>query len=87
MLTSADIRGSTPAAAPVFLILVILVSIVLYAVLPWSGTMLRVLYKLAMLPLLVGICYEIFEVGRAFQLAAGTGCFGAGALAAAPDDL
>lgn len=41
------------------MILVILVSIVLYAVLPWSGTMLRVLYKLAMLPLLVGICYEI----------------------------
>lgn len=41
------------------MILVILVSIVLYAVLPWRGTMLRVLYKLAMLPLLVGICYEI----------------------------
>ena len=53
------------------MILVILVSIVLYAVLPWSGTMLRVLYKLAMLPLLVGICYEILKwAGRSNSLLA-----------------
>ena len=63
-LTVANIRRHTrfhPRCGTSFLILVILVSIVLYAVLPWSGTMLRVLYKLAMLPLLVGICYEILK--------------------------
>ena len=60
-----------PRCGTSFLILVILVSIVLYAVLPWSGTMLRVLYKLAMLPLLVGICYEILKwAGRSNSLLA-----------------
>ena len=73
-LTVANIRRHTrfhPRCGTSFLILVILVSIVLYAVLPWSGTMLRVLYKLAMLPLLVGICYEILKwAGRSNSLLA-----------------
>ena len=73
-LTVENIRKYSrfhPRCGTSFLILVILVSIVLYAVLPWSGTMLRVLYKLAMLPLLVGICYEILKwAGRSNSLLA-----------------
>ena len=73
-LTVENVKKHTrfhPRCGTSFLILVILVSIVLYAVLPWSGTMLRVLYKLAMLPLLVGICYEILKwAGRSNSLLA-----------------
>ena len=63
-LTVENIRRHTrfhPRCGTSFLILVILISIVLYAVLPWTSTALRVLYKLAMLPLLVAISYEILR--------------------------
>ena len=60
-----------PRCGTSFLILVILISIVLYAVLPWTSTALRVVYKLAMLPLLVGISYEILKwAGRSNSLLA-----------------
>ncbi len=63
-LTVENIRRHTrfhPRCGTSFLILVLLISIVLYAVLPWTSTGLRVLYKLAMLPLLVGISYEVLR--------------------------
>ena len=50
-----------PRCGTSFLILVILVSIVLYAVLPWTSTGMRIVYKLCMFPLLVGISYEILK--------------------------
>lgn len=63
-LTVENIRKHTrfhPRCGTSFMILVLLISIVLYAVLPWTSTGLRVLYKLAMLPLLVGISYEVLK--------------------------
>ena len=41
------------------MILVIIISIFLYAVLPWTSTGMRIVYKLCMFPLLVGRSYEI----------------------------
>ena len=73
-LTVENIRRHTrfhPRCGTSFLILVLLISIVLYAVLPWTSTGLRVLYKLAMLPLLVGISYEVLRwAGRSNSLLA-----------------
>lgn len=63
-LTVENIRRHSrfhPRCGTSFLILVLLISIVLYAVLPWTSTGLRVVYKLAMLPLLVGISYEVLR--------------------------
>ena len=63
-LTIENIRKQSrfhPRCGTSFMILVILISIVLYAVLPWTSTALRVVYKLAMLPLLVGISYEVLK--------------------------
>ena len=63
-LTVANIRRHSrfhPRCGTSFLILVLLISILLYAVLPWTSTGLRVVYKLAMLPLLVGISYEVLR--------------------------
>lgn len=73
-LTVENIRRHSrfhPRCGTSFLILVILISIFLYAVLPWTSTALRVVYKLAMLPLLVGICYEVLKwSGRSNSAAA-----------------
>ena len=40
---------------------VLIISIFLYAVLPWTSTGMRIVYKLCMFPLLVGISYEILK--------------------------
>ena len=50
-----------PRCGTSFMILVIIISIFLYAVLPWTSTALRVVYKLCMFPILVGISYEILK--------------------------
>ena len=50
-----------PRCGTSFMILVIIISIFLYAVLPWTSTGLRVVYKLCMFPLLVGVSYEILK--------------------------
>lgn len=71
-LTVENIRKHSrfhPRCGTSFMILVLLISILLYAVLPWTSTGLRVLYKLALLPLLVGISYEIIKwAGRSHSL-------------------
>ena len=54
-----------PRCGTSFLILVLIVSVFLYSVLPWKstlgGTLLRVLYKLLLLPLVMGISYELLK--------------------------
>ena len=50
-----------PRCGTSFLFVVILIGIVLYAVLPWESTALRVVYKLALLPVLVGVSYEVIK--------------------------
>lgn len=63
-LTVENIRKQSrfhPRCGTSFMILVIIISIFLYAVLPWASTGLRVVYKLCMFPLLVGISYEVLK--------------------------
>ena len=63
-LTVENIRKQSrfhPRCGTSFMILVIIISIFLYAVLPWTSTGMRVGYKLCMFPLLVGLSYEILK--------------------------
>ena len=73
-LTVENIRKHTrfhPRCGTSFLILVLLISIFLYAVLPWSSIGLRVVCKLLLLPLLVAISYEVLKwSGRSNSLLA-----------------
>ena len=73
-LTVENIRRHSrfhPRCGTSFLFLVILIGIVLYAILPWESTALRVLYKLALLPVLVGVSYEVIKwAGRSNSLLA-----------------
>lgn len=73
-LTVENIRRHSrfhPRCGTSFLFLVILIGIVLYAVLPWESTTMRVLYKLALLPVLVAVSYEVIKwAGRSNSLLA-----------------
>ena len=58
-----------PRCGTSFLILVVIISVFLYSVLPWSSTGLRVLLKLLLLPLVMGISYEALKwCGRSDSL-------------------
>ena len=71
-LTVANIRKYTrfhPRCGTSFLILVLIVSVFLYSVLPWGSVGLRVLFKLLLLPLVMGISYELLKwCGRSDNL-------------------
>ncbi len=73
-LTVENIRRHSrfhPRCGTSFLFLVILIGIVLYAILPWESTALRVVYKLALLPVLVAVSYEVIKwAGRSNSLLA-----------------
>lgn len=63
-LTVENIRRYSrfhPRCGTSFMILVLLVSVFLYSVLPWSSTALRIVYKLLLLPVVMGISYELLK--------------------------
>ena len=72
-LTVANVRKYTrfhPRCGTSFLILVVIVSVFLYSVLPWSSTGLRVVFKLLLLPVVMGISYELLKwCGRSDNIA------------------
>lgn len=63
-LTVENVRKYTrfhPRCGTSFLILVVIVSVFLYSVLPWGSMSLRVLFKLLLLPVVMGISYELLK--------------------------
>lgn len=72
-LTVGNIRRHCrfhPRCGTSFMILVLIVSILLFSVLPWSSTGLRVFLKLLLLPVVMGISYELIKLaGRYDNLA------------------
>ena len=64
-LTVENIRKHSrfhPRCGTSFILIVLVVSILMFSVLPWSSTGLRVVLKLVLLPLVVGISYEIIKL-------------------------
>ncbi len=63
-LTVENVRKHSrfhPRCGTSFLILIIIVSVFLYSALPWGNISLRVLYKLLLLPVVMGISYELLK--------------------------
>ena len=63
-LTVENVRKYTrfhPRCGTSFLILVVIVSVFLYSVLPWGSMGLRVLFKILLLPVVMGISYELLK--------------------------
>ena len=64
-LTVENIRKYTrfhPRCGTSFLVLIVILSVFLYSVLPWTNAALRVLYKLLLLPVVMGIGYELLKL-------------------------
>lgn len=62
-------RRFHPRCGTSFMILVLIVSILLFSVLPWSSTGLRVVLKLLLLPVVMGVSYELIKLaGRCDNL-------------------
>ena len=64
-LTVENVRKYTrfhPRCGTSFLVLIIIISVFLYAILPWGNAALRVLYKLLLLPVVMGIGYELLKL-------------------------
>ena len=69
-LTVENIRTKSrfhPRCGTSFMILVLIVSIFVTAALPWSSTGLRVLLKLLLLPLIMGISYELIKLAGRYD--------------------
>lgn len=63
-LTIENVRPCTrlhPRCGTSFLLIVLIVSVLLNSVLPWTSTGLRVVYKILMLPIVMSISYEIIK--------------------------
>ncbi len=63
-LTVENIRRHSrfhPRCGTSFLVLILILSIFLYSVLPWSNMALRVVYKLLLLPVVMGVGYELLK--------------------------
>ncbi len=69
-LTVENIRRHSrfhPRCGTSFMILVLIVSILVTAALPWGSTGLRVLLKLLLLPLIMGISYELIKLAGRYD--------------------
>ena len=56
-----------PRCGTSFLVLVILISILVSSLLPWSSTGLRILLKLLTLPVVMGISYELIKLAGRYD--------------------
>lgn len=69
-LTVENIRTKSrfhPRCGTSFMILVLIVSILVTAALPWGSTGMRVLLKLLLLPLIMGISYELIKLAGRYD--------------------
>lgn len=55
-------RRFHPRCGTSFILIVIVISILLFSVLPWTSTFWRIIEKLICLPLVIGISYEIIKI-------------------------
>ena len=60
-------RRFHPRCGTSFMILVLIVSILLFSVLPWSSTGLRVVLKLLLLPVVMGFSYELIKLAGRYD--------------------
>ena len=60
-------RRFHPRCGTSFMILVLIVSILLFSVLPWSSTGLRVVLKLLLLPGVMGVSYELIKLAGRYD--------------------
>ena len=45
-----------------FILIILVVSVLLFSVIPWSSLRLRIVYKILLLPVVMGVSYEILKI-------------------------
>lgn len=69
-LTVENIRGFSrfhPRCGTSFLVLVLLISILVFSVVTWTNPLVRVLLKLLLLPLVIGLSYEMIKLAGRYN--------------------
>lgn len=69
-LTVENIRKHTrfhPRCGTSFLLIVVIISILLFSILPWTGTILRVGLKILLLPVVMGASYEVIRLAGRYD--------------------
>ncbi|MDF2566589.1 MAG: hypothetical protein K0R90_45 [Oscillospiraceae bacterium] len=69
-LTIENVKKYTrfhPRCGTSFLIIVLIISIIVFSVISWENPLLRVVLKLALLPLVVGIAYEFIKLAGRYD--------------------
>ncbi len=69
-LTTENIRSHSrfhPRCGTSFLFIVIIISILLFSLVPWTGTLTRVLWKLLLLPVVMGLAYEVIRLAGRYD--------------------
>lgn len=69
-ITVENVRKHTrfhPRCGTSFLLIVLIISILLFSLLPWSGTLMRTGLKLLMMPVVMGISYEIIRLAGKYS--------------------
>ncbi len=70
VLTVENIRKYTrfhPRCGTSFLLIVLVISILVFSVVTWSSTVIRILLKIVLLPVVVGIAYEIIKLAGRYD--------------------
>ena len=60
-------RRFHPRCGTSFILIVLIISIIVFSFVPWGSGMLRVLYKIVLLPVVVGIAYEIIKLAGRYD--------------------
>ena len=69
-LTTENVRSKSrfhPRCGTSFLLIVLVISILLFSVLTWQNVFLRIILKLLLLPVVIGISYEIIKLAGRYD--------------------
>ena len=64
-LTVENVRQCSrfhPRCGTSFILIILVVSVLLFSVIPWSSLGLRIVYKILLLPVVMGVSYEILKI-------------------------
>lgn len=69
-LTVENVRKQTrfhPRCGTSFILIVLIISILMFSLIPWGGTLARVALKILLLPVVMGISYEIIRLAGRYD--------------------
>ena len=69
-LTVENVRKQTrfhPRCGTSFILIVLVISILLFSAIPWTNPLLRIVYKIVLLPIVMGLSYEVIRLAGTYN--------------------